>query len=344
MFKGKGTGIGPANSAIFFDKEWLTVDNNPSSPFYGRAYLTVSRFLNGLHGSYAESPIYFAFSDDGGLTWSQPKEISGSSPLCSFQSSGAANECDEDSFSIPEVATDGTLYVHYANAQNEDEWEVPEDFDQQVMVIRSSNGGQSFTAPVAAVQLEDGLSDTPYSVIGRQTVWGHQIRWTSIGTISADPTNPAHIEVVFADRGTANPNATPGVRRRGARQRSRLRPVRRRPGQRAERLQGAVDQPRRDLDGPAGRRRDAGHAWFAWADHAPDGSLRVAYDHDDVAAGAARSRPTTRSTTCSSVRAGGSCSGRRRTSTCRSRTGPASTSTCPTGRACAVPPATPTRR
>ena len=39
VFKGKGTGIGPANTALFYDKEWLTVDNNPGSPFYGRAYV-----------------------------------------------------------------------------------------------------------------------------------------------------------------------------------------------------------------------------------------------------------------------------------------------------------------
>ncbi len=286
VFKGKGTGIGPANSAVFYDKEWLTVDNNPSSPFYGRAYLTVSRFLNGLHGSYAESPIYFAFSDDGGLTWSQPREISGSSPLCSFQSSGAANECDEDSFSIPEVATDGTLYVHYANAQNEDEWEVPQDFDQQVMVIRSSNGGQSFTAPVAAVQLEDGLSDTPYSVIGRQTVWGHQIRWTSIGTISADPTNPAHIEVVFADRGTANPNATPACVGEVPGSAPDYDPCDAGPG--SELNVYKVQSTNRGATWTGRQVVDAtpGHAWFAWADHAPDGSLRVAYDHDDVPAGA----------------------------------------------------------
>ncbi len=193
VFQGKGTGIGPANSALFYDKEWLTVDNNPSSPFYGRAYLTVTRFANGLHGSFAESPILLAYSDDGGRSWSTPEEISGSSDLCSFQSTGAPRECDESSFSIPEVARDGTLYVHFLNNQNEPAWEVDNDFDGQLMVVRSSDGGETFSDPSAAVQLEDGLSDTPWSVIGRQTVWGHQIRWNAVGNISADPTNPAHI-------------------------------------------------------------------------------------------------------------------------------------------------------
>src|SRR5688572_27416654 len=47
VLKGQGTGIGPANQALFYDKEWLTVDNFPTSPFYGRAYLTSTRFTNG---------------------------------------------------------------------------------------------------------------------------------------------------------------------------------------------------------------------------------------------------------------------------------------------------------
>ena len=77
VFKGQGAGIGPANNAVFFDKEWITVDNNPDSPFFGRAYVTATRFLNTLHGAFAEGPIFFSFSDDGGLTWSTPKVISG---------------------------------------------------------------------------------------------------------------------------------------------------------------------------------------------------------------------------------------------------------------------------
>lgn len=287
VFQGRGAALGPANKAVFYDKEWLTVDNNPGSPFYGRAYLTTSRFLNGLQGSYAESPIWLSYSDDGGRSWSRPKEISGSSPQCSYQETGAAQECDESQFSIPEVASDGTLYVHFANAQNEAEWEVPTDFDQQVMVTRSTDGGATFTNPVAAVQLEDGLSDTPWSVIGRQTVWGHQIRWTSIGNLSVDPTNPAHIEVVFADRGTPNPNATPACIEEIPGTAPDYDPCDAGPGSdlNVYKVQsfdrGQTWTARQVVDGTAG------HAWFPWADHAPSGALAVAYDHDDQPSGPA---------------------------------------------------------
>jgi hypothetical protein len=210
VFKGTGTGIGPANQAVFYDKEWLTVDNTPTSPFYGRAYLVTTRFLNAIQGSYAESPIVLSWSDDGGRTWSAPKEISGSHASCTFQSTGAANECDEDQFGIPAVATNGNVYVHFINGQNEAMWEQAFDFDSQIMVVKSTNGGATWSNPVPVVQLEDGLSDMPWSVIRRQTVWGHQIRWNAVGNIVADPTDVNHVTVVFADRGTPNPSATNG--------------------------------------------------------------------------------------------------------------------------------------
>src|ERR671934_84281 len=34
----------PVPSQHFFDKEWITVDNNPTSPYLGRIYFTVSNF------------------------------------------------------------------------------------------------------------------------------------------------------------------------------------------------------------------------------------------------------------------------------------------------------------
>lgn len=51
VMKGQGTGMGPARSALFFDKKWLTVDNNPTSLYYGRAYQTATLFVNGPQGS-----------------------------------------------------------------------------------------------------------------------------------------------------------------------------------------------------------------------------------------------------------------------------------------------------
>ena len=258
VFQGHGAGIGPANQAVFYDKEWMTVDNNPASPFYGRAYLTTSRFLNGAHGSYAESPIWFSSSDDGGLTWSPPKEISGSHPSCTFQATGGGTDCDEDQFSVPEVASDGTLYVHFLNGQNDAAWEVPLDLDNQIMVTRSTDGGATFGAPVPAAQLEDGFSDMPYSVIGRQTMWGHQLRWASAGNISVNPNDPLDVTVVWSRPRHAEPERDAGLLRDRSRRPARLRPVRRRPRLEHRRLHLTVPRRRHDVVGPDAVRRRPG--------------------------------------------------------------------------------------
>jgi hypothetical protein len=81
-----------------------------------------------LQGAYAESPVYFSYSDDGGRSWSPPKEISGSNALCTFQSTGPAGECDENGFPIPEVAANGDLIVNFQNGNVEAAWETPGEY------------------------------------------------------------------------------------------------------------------------------------------------------------------------------------------------------------------------
>ncbi|HXF56781.1 MAG TPA: sialidase family protein [Actinomycetota bacterium] len=299
VFQGQGAGIGPANKAVFWDKEFIAVDNWPGSPHFGRIYVTATRFLNDLFGSYAESPIYISWSDDGGLTWSEPKEISGSHPSCKFQTTGGGTECDEDQFSYPVVAPDGTVYVHFHNYQNEAAWEVPFDFDAQIMVVKSTDGGVTWSDPVPVVQLEDGLSDMPFSVIFRQTIWGHQIRWNAAGNIVVDPTDPNHLAIVFADRGTANPNApaltdpetgfpcfvTPG----GALNIGEAPfydPCDAGPGSDTDVFVVESTDRGQTWSGRTQVGSDAGeHEWFPWAGFLSDGTLVVAWDKDTVAPG-----------------------------------------------------------
>jgi hypothetical protein len=99
-----GIGCDFSKTQWFNDKEWIVTDNYPSSPHYGRTYVTWSKFLS-HNGEYESSAIYESHSDDGGFSWSASQKISGfNAALCTFQEGGPAGECDENQFSVPTVA------------------------------------------------------------------------------------------------------------------------------------------------------------------------------------------------------------------------------------------------
>src|SRR3990170_3827681 len=156
VFKGTGAGIGPANQAVFWDKEWIAVNNSQGTPGYGRVVVTATKFINGIGGSYASSAIWMRYSDNGGLNWSKEMEISGKNVgFCTFQTTGPDDgSCDEDQFSIPEFGPDGTLYVHFINGQNSgtaptyDPCSAGPGSDLNVYAVRSTDGGSSWSGRI----------------------------------------------------------------------------------------------------------------------------------------------------------------------------------------------------
>jgi hypothetical protein len=190
--QGSGS-LTPSASGIFNDKEWIVADNYPASPHYGRLYLTYSRFLLS-GGAFLESPIYFSYSDDAGKTWTTPKEISGANPTyCTFQADGPAGKCDEDEFSTPVVLHDGAVVVHFENEQNSAAWESPGELENQTMVVRSTDGGATWSNPIHIADLEDSgiegvaFRDYPANADARGTQTGHQFRTQSVQGMTVDP-------------------------------------------------------------------------------------------------------------------------------------------------------------
>lgn len=177
---------GPTAVIVFNDKEWGTADANASSPFKNNVYVTWTRFLF-LQQSYIESPIFFSRSTDGGLTWSEGKEISGSSAsLCTKQinTAGGTTRCDENQFSQPVVGPDGTIYVTFLNEQNPSST----DFRDEVLLVKSTDGGDTWSAPVAVSPIiHDGSNDYPLNTDGRQHLTGCAYRVNAAGALALGP-------------------------------------------------------------------------------------------------------------------------------------------------------------
>jgi hypothetical protein len=101
-----------------YDKNWMTVDANPASPYAGRIYVTWTDFRGGASGSYSGSPLFVSHSDDRGRTWSEPVRLARTRYAQGSQ---------------PVVGPDGTLYVVYNEL-----------FKEIIRVTRSLDGGETF--------------------------------------------------------------------------------------------------------------------------------------------------------------------------------------------------------
>lgn len=110
---------------------------------------------------------------------------------------------------MPTIGPDGTVYVAFENEQNESLWESPGRFDDQYLLVSSTDGGATWSSPSFIVGLEDGSNDYPINVNDRQTLTGYQVRVNSAGNIVASPTD-GKLYVVFSDNGNGvHDSATP---------------------------------------------------------------------------------------------------------------------------------------
>jgi hypothetical protein len=168
-----GWGDSASDDQVFNDKPWLAVDTSPQSPHYGRSYLAWSRFRFRT-GRYVESPIWLATSDDGGRSWSKGREISGEhSLLCASRPDPKAARCSGAQAPSVVVGRDGSVSVAYLNNDNP---MLGGDGDDQYLIVRSTDGGATFSAPQFVVGLETGSNDYPRNIDGQATLAGAQIR------------------------------------------------------------------------------------------------------------------------------------------------------------------------
>ncbi len=207
---------GPADCQIFHDKVSMTAGlrpagvalvpgTDPAFVTHDRLYVAWGRFDLGPAGdSYVEAPIYLSYSDDQGRHWSSPQEISGSSAaLCTPQLGDQdAPACDDDQFASPVVdPRTGALYVAFENFN-------VSGITNQYLVVKSTDGGQTFSAPVRVTGVVDGPGTYPVC-LGSQTLDEMCARVNANGNLDLDPRSGS-LYLTWADNrnGTATDTNT----------------------------------------------------------------------------------------------------------------------------------------
>lgn len=181
---GGGSGL---SGGHFNDKDYLVAWGN------GNAIVTWTIFTYDVQTRYSSSPIYASLTHDGGKTWSAPTQISGAASFCAGAQGG--NPCDQDQFSAPVVAADGSIYVAFINFAHPS----TDGRDQYLVVKVDPNTGALIAGPFKVADIVDGYTDYPINIQGRQTYQDSEFRTASFGNISADPTNALHLAVVWPD-------------------------------------------------------------------------------------------------------------------------------------------------
>ena len=119
----------------FNDKPDIWADRNPSSPFFGRLYVSWTQFRGSVTTFFGE-PVRVVFSDDGGKTWSKERQLSAA------QNKGHGGRQG----STIRTGPDGTVYVVWEDSD-------VNGFKQVVAV--SHDGGVSFSRPIDIARVND---------------------------------------------------------------------------------------------------------------------------------------------------------------------------------------------
>jgi len=125
------------------DKAYMTIDNNPASPFRDRIYVAWTQFATD-----GTAYIFDAFSQDYGQTFSSPVLVSTTSSTLCTNTLGLPTPqgtCNFNQFADPIVGPDGALYIAYTNFNNT---VTGSDNRNQILLNKSTDGGQTFSAPV----------------------------------------------------------------------------------------------------------------------------------------------------------------------------------------------------
>jgi hypothetical protein len=189
-------------SGALEDKALMTVDDNVRSAFRDRIYVTWTEFA-----ADGTAYIYEVHSSDYGETFSPRVLVSKDSPMCTntFGAATTQGKCNENQFSDPFVGPGGALYVAYNNFN--DQATSGTNNNYQVLLSKSTDGGQTFSSPVRVSNYYDlpdcdtyqgdgadpGRACVPEK--GSSTI--SDFRATNYPSGQVDPHNPDKVTIAF---------------------------------------------------------------------------------------------------------------------------------------------------
>ncbi len=128
---------GTVDESVFNDKEYLAVDNTPTSPHYGRLYVTYTTFHTLASGFSDYCPLQLSYADT--VNQANPALTTFShTPISPDDPGGKGVGASANQFSVPVVEPDGTLDVGFVNEQ------CNTSYDPHLLFQTSKDGGASF--------------------------------------------------------------------------------------------------------------------------------------------------------------------------------------------------------
>jgi hypothetical protein len=146
------------------------------------------------------APVAAAVSHDRGQHFGPASVISGSAAQCVGLT--APNACDQTWGNAVTVATNGAIYATFYNtSQYRPDGSTNLGRNSHFAVRLNPANGALIGSPSYIGLAYDGITtnDYPVNVDGRQTLHDSQLRILMQGNITADPTNPNHVAVVWFD-------------------------------------------------------------------------------------------------------------------------------------------------
>lgn len=168
--------------AVLQDKEYIAVDNNPASPYFGNVYEGWTHFTFravsgcGDPSTQIEAPVILTRSTDHGVSWSVP--ITASQPFS-----------NNNQGTVPVIGRHGEVYLYYLGAQTQTQF----NYDT-VLFSRSTDGGQTFPFFTHIASVADLPSPLPHT----------SFRDNAFGAMAADAQLDGYLYAVWADYGTGD--------------------------------------------------------------------------------------------------------------------------------------------